>query len=82
MTKILLNRAEAAKKAAEEYKDHSPEKGLYGIEYTKISKEYLADSVNRLYQNILIYAAIESGFLKLDDLEEQLKAEMEAIQGS
>ena len=80
MTKTLLTREDAAKKAAEKYQNYRPDHGLDGIEYTKVSKKFLNGYVNRLYQNILIHAALESGLYELNELEETLRSEMQTIQ--
>lgn len=83
MTKTLLNREIAAKKAAEYY-INNPTNLLEGLDYKIIANRILNADSNafeslgqfKLYQNIMIYSGLVWELYTSDDFEEQLQLKM------
>ncbi|PPD31740.1 MAG: hypothetical protein CTY19_12865 [Methylomonas sp.] len=76
MTSCTLNRDSAAKLSANHYIATSPNHLLKGIDYVTTANNVLNRSPSKIEQDIMIYAGLEWGLYKTDDLEEHLQLKM------
>jgi len=76
MTSNPLNRETAAKLSAKHYIETSPNHLLEGIDYVTTANNVLNGSASKIEQDIMIYAGLEWGLYKTDDLEEHLQLKL------
>ncbi|MBD9355508.1 hypothetical protein [Methylomonas albis] len=76
MPSVIFTRDTAAERSAMHYIDTTPKKPLEPIDYQKIAKKVLNKSAMKIDLDIMIYAGLQWGLYKTDDLEEHLQLKL------